>query len=154
MSDSRQLLVFRLDARRIALDLAVVERVIRAVAITPLPAAPEGVCGVIQLHGKVVPIFDIRQRFGLPGRTLRLSDQIVIARTDRPVGLCVDEIEAVAAYPVERIVAADSVLEGLAHVQGVVSLDDGLLLVHDLAGFLSLEEARQLGSALAQLPAA
>ena len=58
MSDIAQLVVFRLDERRYALPLAVVERVVRAVDVTPLPKAPPMVLGVIDVHGRVLPVLN------------------------------------------------------------------------------------------------
>ena len=58
-----QIVVFALDEPRYALPLSAVERVVRAVEITPLPKAPEIVLGVINMQGQVVPAVDIRKRF-------------------------------------------------------------------------------------------
>ncbi|MDB5813016.1 MAG: chemotaxis protein CheW [Rhodocyclales bacterium] len=151
MTDVSQMLVLRLDEQRYALGLQVVERVIRASAITPLPGAPAGVVGALQAQGQVVPVFDMRHRFGLPSRSLRLSDQIVLAHTSRRlVGVCVDVADEVLSYPVDLIVDAQQLVEGAHYVTGVVKLPDGLLLIHDLDTFLSSDEAQQLDAALGQ----
>lgn len=62
------LVVFRLDERRYALPLSVVERVIRAVEVTPLPKAPPIVLGAIDVQGRVVPVLNVRRRFLMPDR--------------------------------------------------------------------------------------
>lgn len=140
-----QFVVFRLDERRFALPLAVTERVIRAVEVTPLPQAPAIVLGAIDVHGRVVPVLDVRRRFLMPERELRPSDWFLLARTTRrPVALVIDESEGVADRPQDDIVASGEIAAGLDQFPGVVRLDDGLVLIHDLETFLSLDEARAL----------
>jgi purine-binding chemotaxis protein CheW len=151
VAEVNQMLVLRLDTQRYAIGLQAVERVIRASAITPLPGAPTGVMGALQAQGRVIPVFDMRHRFGLPGRSLRLSDQIVLANTShRLVGICVDAADEVLSYPAELIVDAQQVLEETPYIKGVIKLPDGLLLIHDLDTFLSSDEAQQLDAALGQ----
>src|SRR5262245_21471826 len=60
------LFVFRLAEQHYALPLLTVERVLPMVAVSPLPQAPSLTLGVINLHGLVVPVLDLRRRFGLP----------------------------------------------------------------------------------------
>ena len=60
-----QAVVFGLGGQRPA---GVVERVVQAVEITPLPGAPDGMLGVIDVAGRVLPVFDLRQRLELPPR--------------------------------------------------------------------------------------
>lgn len=146
-----QLVIFRLDDRRYALPLSVVERVIRAVEITPLPKAPEIVLGVINLRGRIIPVVNLRRRFRLPERDLRLSDHFIIALTSRRViALVVDAVTAVMECPGEAVTPAGDVLPHLEYVAGVVALADGLVLIHDLDQFLSLDEEEALHRALSE----
>ena len=78
--------VFSLDAGRYALPLATVERIVRAVEVTRLPSAPPIILGAIDVQGRVLPVFNIRRRFGLPERDIGPSDHFLIARSaDRSV---------------------------------------------------------------------
>jgi purine-binding chemotaxis protein CheW len=151
MSELSSLVVFRLDARRYALLLAVVERIVRAVEVTGLPNAPDIVLGVINVEGRVIPVLNLRRRFGLPEREISLSDQFLIARTTRrTVALVVDEAQGVIEHPKAEIIAPARIVPGLGQIQGVVKLPDGLVLIHDLELFLSLEEVNALDAAMAQ----
>lgn len=144
-----QLVILKLDGQRIGLPLAVVDRVVRAVAVTFLPGAPAGVVGAINVRGEVLPVFDLRRRFGLAERQPGWRDQIVLARTaQRPVAIGADEVSGVV-QPDAQVVDAATVVPGLAWVKGVVTLDDGLIVIHDLDSFLSLDEDRALVGALA-----
>jgi purine-binding chemotaxis protein CheW len=145
----RQLVVFALEDQAYALRLAAVERVARMVSVTPLPKAPEIVMGVVNVRGRIVPVFDVRRRFRLPPREAAISDQLMIARTARrPAALVADAVAGVREYPEEAIVEARSILPGVEYVEGVVKLADGLILIHDLDEFLSLQEEESLGRAL------
>jgi purine-binding chemotaxis protein CheW len=66
----------------------------------------------------------------------------------RIVALPVDDVSGVAEVPVDSVVPPDAVLPGIGHVSGIAALADGLLLIHDLDTFLSIEEERQLAEAL------
>ena len=68
------LVAFALNEQRYALRLAIVERIVRMVEITPLPNAPDIVLGVVNLQGRIIPIFNIRRRFGLEEREPDLDD--------------------------------------------------------------------------------
>lgn len=149
MSQETLQLVFLLDAQRYALYVRVVERVVHAAAITPLPKAPEIVLGVINLEGKLIPVLDIRKRFNLPQRSLRTSDQFVIARTaSRHVALLVDNVVNVTDRDNGEIIPADDIVDGVSYISGIVKDREGLVLIHDLDTFLSIEEESQLDNAL------
>lgn len=149
MDQVSQLLVFLLDRQRYALHLDAVERVVRAVEVTPLPKAPQIVRGVIDLHGRIIPVIDLRRRFGLPVREVDSADRFVIARTPRRrVALAVDAVDGVVDEPGGRIQVAEEILPHLTYVEGVLRLKDGMALVHDLGRFLSLDEEDALDQAL------
>jgi purine-binding chemotaxis protein CheW len=146
-----QLLIFTLDEERYALRLAAVERVVRAAAITPLPKAPEIVLGVLDFQGQVIPVINLRQRFRLPERALRTSDQFVIARAGVvTVALAVDGVESVLEEHAREIIEPDDILTGTGFLEGVTRNGDGLVLIHDLATLLFPEEERLLAQALKQ----
>jgi purine-binding chemotaxis protein CheW len=147
--ESLQLVVFTLDEQRYALHLPTVERAIHMIEITPLPSAPEIVIGVVNIQGTVVPVLNIRKRFRLPEREPDLSDQLIIAHTaKRTVALVVDTVHDVIALPAGEPVAPESIMPKLEHVAGVVKLDDGMVFIHDLEVFLSLEEEKKLEAAI------
>jgi purine-binding chemotaxis protein CheW len=138
------------DELRVALPLSFVERVVRAVYLTPLPDAPEIVPGVVNVAGRIIPAINMRRRFRLPERDIALTDQLVIAHTrQRPVALVADAISGIFDYAEPDIVGAATILPGLEYIDGVVKLGDGLILIHNLDRFLSLKEAESLDRAMA-----
>jgi purine-binding chemotaxis protein CheW len=150
MSNLTEVVVFALDEGRYALSLAAVERVVRLVEITPLSAALDIVIGIINVQGQVLPVINIRKQFQLPERQLTLSDQLIIARTSRRrVALVVDAVGGILERPEQSLTTAEEILPGIAHVHGVVKLEDGVILIHDLDKCLSIEEETLLDDAIA-----
>jgi purine-binding chemotaxis protein CheW len=148
----RKLVTFNLDDRKFALYVSAVQRMIRVVEVTALPKAPEIVVGIINLQGTVISVFDIRMRFRLPAREVRIDDQMIIATTaKRTVALLVDSVNGVIEIPEEEIIAAEQILPNLEYVEGVVKNEDGMILIHDLERFLSLPEEKVLDEALEAL---
>ena len=144
------LLVFQLDAQRYALHLAAVRRVLPMMAIAPLPGAPPVISGVINVAGQVLPVLDARRRFGLPARPPRLGDVLVLADTGtRSFALAADGVVGLVDRPGDAITPSASLTPQVSHVSGVVKLDDGLALIHDVDTFLAASEQAQLADALA-----
>jgi len=142
---SNQLVVFTLDAQRYALPLASVQQVVRVAEITPLPKAPEVVLGVIDLKGKIIPVMSMRKRFGLSEPETNLSDQIIMADTPtRSIGLVVTSVNGVVERTAEEVADAEKIVPGAQYVEGMTRLEDGILFIHNLDGFLSKKEDQQI----------
>lgn len=145
----QQLVVFLLDERRHALALHSVERVLPMVAVSPLPEAPPVALGVINVHGAVVPVFDVRARFALPPREYGLDARLLLVRTARRrLALAADQVLGVAEITTEGSTHADAVVPGSRGLAGIVALPDGLVFIHDLDALLSVDEEHQLTRAL------
>lgn len=141
--------VFGLDDGRYALPLAMVDRIVRATEVTPLPLAPAVVLGAIDVAGDILPVFNVRGRFHLPERPIDPADQFLIARTARrSVVLHIDAALGVIERPGEAIFPSATLAPDLAHIRGVIPLEDGLLLIQDLEQFLSPQEERALDQAM------
>jgi purine-binding chemotaxis protein CheW len=149
MTQVHQVVVFTLDGQRYATLLSAVERIVRTVEITPVPRTPEIVLGVINAQGWIIPVIDVRKRLRLPQREPQLSDQMLIARTlKRQVALVVDTVTEVVTLSAQEVIPGDNILPHLEPITGVAKSADGLIFIHDLDAFLSLEEAQALDEAL------
>jgi purine-binding chemotaxis protein CheW len=143
------LIVFTLDDQRYALPLQAADRVVRMVAITPLPNAPDIILGIVDIQGRVIPVINLRRCFGLPERELALTDQLLVAHTTRrPVAVIADTVQDVIACSAQRLIETGSIVPGVEYVEGVVKLEDGLILIPNLEKFLTLEEENALSSVL------
>lgn len=141
--------LFTIEGCRYALPLERVERVTQAVAVTPLPDGPDVVRGVVDLHGRIVPVVDLRARLGHPPRDARLDDAMVVADTSfRTVAFLADSADGVVQAPESPVVEAREVAPGLELVRGVLRQGEELVLIHDLDRVLSIEERARLSRAL------
>jgi purine-binding chemotaxis protein CheW len=136
------LIAFRLDRQLYALPLRNVECALHMVAIAPVPEAPPWVPGVINLHGQVVPVVDLRQRFGRPGREPDLSDRLlVIQALGQTAVLWVDEVTEVLEVPSAQMEPPPQPLSRSRPLAGIVRRGEELILVLDASRLLPPEEA-------------
>lgn len=149
MSASIQLLQFNVNVQRYAMALGAIECVVRAVELNALPGAPRVIRGIFNLHGRIVPVGDLRRRMGLPDKEIYLGDRIVVARTpSRVLGVLTDGDTDILACAAPDIVAMATVLRESTAIEGIGRLSDGLILIQNLAKFLSIEEEFELDEAL------
>lgn len=149
-NDENQIIVlFKLDEQSYALYLSVVERVIPVVEITLLPKAPDIVMGVINFHGVIIPVINIRKRFNLPVREIELDDQLIIARTsNRFVALVVDSVIGVHELEHDQLVNTKEEFPYTDYLSGIAKIENNIILIHDLEKFLSLDEQQIIDTAL------
>lgn len=142
---SADLLTFEIAHERFGIPLASVREIIRAVSFSRLPKAPSVIEGVINLRGSVVPVLDIRARFRLPRKPTELSDHLIVAEANRRVvAIRVDRALDLLHIESNNIDDVKTVTEKSEYIAGVAKLPDGLVLIHDLATFLSEAEAKEL----------
>ena len=150
------ILTFELDGQRYAFPTDRVVQVVRMVAVSPLPGAPPVVEGVVNVRGKVVPVFDLRGRLGLPARPIDPGQHLVILNgSPRLAAVRVDAVEDFISLPDAQVTPGAPLSEaGIAssatrHLAGIAATEDGTMVIFDLAAFLSLSESSSLDAALA-----
>lgn len=149
MSDVGKMLVFEVDEFRCALPLKHVQKIEVAVALTPIPSAPEVVAGIINVRGKLFPVMDVRQRLKLQTCDMRLEDHIILAETSkREMALWVGAVFGIEEHSLASQDDLHNILESLSYLSGITALGDNLILIHDLEEFLSDDEEIQLTQAM------
>lgn len=144
---SDKYLTFKLNREGYAIDVMQVMEIIRLQKITPVPHMPPYLKGVINLRGKVIPIIDLRERFGLTDlNTTEHTCIIVVHITTEEkqtllAGLIVDEVEEVLSIPAEEIQPTPDVGNKLAanYLKGVTTQRDELRTLLDLTLLLKEE---------------
>lgn len=144
------LLPFDLAEQQLALPLADVKRVLPILHYAALPGAPEPIVGVANLRGQVVPVADLRIRFGWSAIATRLWSPVIwTGSRQRQFLLPVDRVRAASRHPDEHWLPITELPVSRMLLRGVVCADSGLLLIQDLDALLSVEEWEQLRDALA-----
>jgi len=111
-SDIVQLTAFYVGDEEYVVDILRVREIIRPLPITAVRKGPRFVEGVINLRGVVVPVIDLRRRFGLPALDLPHRKIVVLEVESRTVGLIVDRVTDVVRVPRRSIQPAPGMLEG------------------------------------------
>lgn len=151
MIQAVEILPFTVAKQRGGIVLESVVEVLRASAISRLPSAPGVVEGIINVRGAIVPVLDLRVRFGLARSRLVLSDRFIIVRcNDCRMALRVDEVDTPRALVPDPVAEAPNELCATLAVAGVVKLPDDLILIYDAEAFLLAAERDALEQALAE----
>src|SRR5579872_5455261 len=99
-----QVVSFRLGNEEYGVDISQVQEIIRMVEITHVPRAPRFMEGVINLRGQLIPIIDLRTRFGMPRTDHTKSKRIVVTEIgSKRVGIVVDSVSEVINIPIENV---------------------------------------------------
>ncbi|GAB4194810.1 MAG: chemotaxis protein CheW [Phycisphaeraceae bacterium] len=142
-----QLVSFEVGEEEYAVPILSVQEINRMMQITRVPQSPEFVEGVINLRGKIIPVIDLRKRFGLT--ELKESDDvriIVVEVANRVIGFTVDRVNEVLRINSSIVDPPPSMVCGIdtEYVQGVGKLDDRLLILLNLEKLFSTQELAEI----------
>lgn len=138
-----QLVSFKLGEEEFAVDILLVQEINRMAEITLVPKAPAFVEGVINLRGKIIPVVNLRARFGLAGAGTGAEARIVVVNVEnRVLGLLVDSVSEVLRLPAHTIEPPPSFASGIGtdYIKGVGRIADRLLILLDLAKALAKQD--------------
>lgn len=143
-----QLIVFDLGDEEYGADINQVREIIRTEAITPIPDSPDFIKGVSNVRGEIPVIIDLKARFFLPSSKRDVEDRhIVITEQEKNIfGLLVDEVTEVLRIPEMDIKLAPELVTRIdrEYVNGVITLENRLIILLDLSKVLSSEELARL----------
>jgi purine-binding chemotaxis protein CheW len=142
-----QLVSFRIGDEEFGVDILKVQEINRMIGITRVPNAPEYVDGVINLRGKVIPIIDLRARFGMGRKEKDKNTRIVVVELDgKIVGFVVDGVSEVLRIPKSVTEPTPQLVTGVAteYITAVGKLEDRLLILLDLDKVLSAQGKKDL----------
>lgn len=143
-------LTFSLDDQAYGLPVGRVREVVRAVAIRALPGAPEIAEGVIGVRGSLVPVLDLRARFGHPPRAVDPDHHLILAEAGgRLLAFRVDAARNVESVEPSTLAPVPGWSGRAEYVAGLARTERGLVVIHDLDTFLSDSEAASLDAATA-----
>jgi len=155
-ANEEQFLTFRLDGQEYGIAILKVQEIKGWDKMTPIPNSPPYVKGVLNLRGVIVPVFDLRLRFGLP-ETVRDAFTVIIVVNigGRMAGIVVDAVSDVINVSLEQQCAAPE-YEGQQNrefIKGLAQVDDKLLILLDIDRMVNPETLEQ-SEAVASVAAA
>lgn len=140
---SVQFVAFRLGSAEFAVDVFAVQEILRLQRIMPVPEAPAFVNGVIELRGVLVPVIDLRRRFGIEHPVNEAATRIMIGRLNQErVGLIVDAVSEVMRVPETSLGDPPPYIRDVAadYLRNIVRMPDRLVVVLDLQRVLTADE--------------
>ena len=145
-----QIVGFRIGRETFGLPIGAVREIVRVPEITSVPNAPDFIEGVINLRGRIIPVVDLRKRFGEPVGTPSKKNRIVVVEVEnRSLGLMVNSASEVLKIPPSEIEAPHSVFQegDLNYITGVGKLHGRLVILLDLSKVLQRGELKRLEEA-------
>ena len=140
LASERQLVVFDLAEEAYGVDISSVREIIRMQDITQVPRTPEFVEGVINLRGKVIPVVDLRKRFGFSTEEATKDTRIVVVDIGgQDIGVVVDAVNEVLRVAADAVEPPSSVITTAdsEYLLGIVKLATRLIILLDLEQALS-----------------
>lgn len=131
-----QLVTFEVAGEEFAVDILAVQEINRMMALTRVPQSPPEVEGVINLRGKIIPVLDLRKRFGLDASERTEHNRIVVVEVHgRVIGFIVDRVHEVLRIPSGIVEPAPQMVCSInsEFIAGVGKLEDRLLILLDLS---------------------
>ncbi len=142
-----QLVVFELGKEHYGVDISAVESIIKMQPITVVPHTPDFVEGVTNLRGSVLPVIDLRKRFGLALDDISKNSRIVvIALGKTKVGMIVDAVSEVLRIPEDAIEPPPPMVTSVdtSFITGIAKIENKLVILLELSKVLSLQESMAL----------
>lgn len=131
-----QYVIFSLEDEMYAIDIFKVNEInrLREVNIAKMPKVPEMIEGIMNLRGDVVPIINLRKKFGRMGKEMTKKTRIIIVKMeDKFVGLLVDGVLTVDRFHTSEIIQPpEEVKKGNQYVIGIVKKEENMLFVVDV----------------------
>ena len=135
MENEFQLVVFKLGQEEYAVDIHYVQEIVKLLDITRVPKAPNFVEGVVNLRGSIIPVMNLRKRFGLPPSENNDNNKIMMLKVNEIVaGIIVDGVSEVLHLPFSAMEPPPKVIGNANedYLEGVGKLDDRLFMYLDL----------------------
>jgi len=147
MSNELHIVGFQVGRETFGVPISQVHEIVRIPEITSVPDAPDAVIGVMNLRGKIVPVVDLRRRFGAKSDEFARKNRVVVAEVEsKLVGLVVDSASEVLKISPQDVQPANSMFQEqeLNYITGLGKLADRLIILIDLTRLLERNELRRL----------
>jgi purine-binding chemotaxis protein CheW len=142
-ADSIQLVSFRLAEEEYGIEITKVQEIILLGEITRVPRTPDYIEGLINLRSEVIPVVNLRRRFGLPSQEPTDETRVMVINVrEKTLGMIVDAVNEVLRVPHAQIVPPPAAVTASGHeyLTGLVKFDERLLILLDIDRVLESEE--------------
>jgi len=140
---SAQMVVFKIYGESVAVEVTLVEAIIKLQAITKVPHAPDFVVGVTNLRGNIVPVIDLKKRLDLPKTETGIDTRIIVAiLQESKVGMIVDSVSQVVEIVDAQIEPTPQMSTSIdsTYIRGIVKIENELVILLDLEEVFKFEK--------------
>lgn len=149
MAKELHIVGFRVGTETFGVPISMVHEIVRVPDITSVPDSPDCVEGVINLRGRIIPVVDLRKRFGEKLITANKKNRILVAEVEgKMVGLIVDAASEVLKIPPSEVDPPPNVFDegDLNYITGVGKMNSRLIMMVDLTKVLQRGELKRVGA--------
>jgi len=145
--DFMHVVSFQLNQEEYAIEITKVKEIILLEGITHIPQVPDFIEGIINLRGNVIPIIDLRMRFGLPAVERGEHARVMVTRMEgKIIGLIVDSVSQVMKIPKTNVQPPPETIASIAgeYILGIGRMDNRMIILLDIEKILITSEKQSL----------
>ncbi len=142
-----QYLTFHLNSQEYGVPIGTVREINQVLDITPVPQTPSFVAGVMNLRGRVIPVVNLRKKFGMEAVSNTKQTCIIVIETENSqVGMIVDSVRGVVDLKLEQIEEPPTMGEEsrMAFIMGMGKTEEAVIILVDIQKALSKEELSRI----------
>ncbi len=146
--EALQIVSFKIGSEEFGVNILQVQEINRPIQITHVPNAPNFIEGVINLRGKIVPVVNLRKKFGLGEKEIDKNTRVIVVElNNKIVGFIVDSVSEVLRISKKVVEPPPELISSgidSEYIIGIAKLEERILILLDLEKVLSLEEKKSL----------
>ncbi|MFN3134299.1 MAG: chemotaxis protein CheW [Candidatus Kryptonium sp.] len=146
--EALQLVSFKIGSEEFGVNILQVQEINRPTQITHVPNIPDFIEGVINLRGKIIPVVNLRKKFGLGEKEYDKNTRVIVVElNNKIVGFIVDSVSEVLRISKKVVEPPPEIISSgvdTEYITGIAKLEERLLILLDLEKVLSVEERESL----------
>ena len=147
--DEKQFVIFKLNQEIYAVDIENVGGITEFTEITKLPNVPKYIEGVINLRGEIIPVVNLKNRFGLCNTDIKVEEEkriILYQINGKNIGFIVDDASQVVKLSLSMIEEAPTMINGVQHeyINGIGNMNGQIVIIINLERILSENEKNKV----------
>ncbi|MDF2610363.1 MAG: chemotaxis protein CheW [Lachnospiraceae bacterium] len=151
LTNETKQVIFALGEEEYGLDIMVVNAIEKYTDIVRIPNAPSYIHGIINLRGEVIPVYNLRKKFGFAEKAVDENSKLIVARTNNmKMAYEVDEVKGIMEIPAANISDTPVIVKSAAttYMKNVASLNGRMIILLDHDGIVSEKELEKIESIL------
>lgn len=142
-----QALVFKLGKEEYALPVAVVKEIINYGGLTRIPNAPQYMEGIINLRGRIIPVINVAEKFGMPFKPGDETQTIIVETAQCDIGILVSDVTEVLSIDPVNIEQHPVISKTNAEISGIAKINTRLIILLNLKGIFTSDELQEFDKA-------